>query len=179
MNSLKINFDKEELEIDGTKITNPFIVKVPHDDGYQRAKVFNRENGWKAGEKLPCISIQGGERVKKQEDLLIEELAAHTREIVKKDTVSYEGEIVDKTRALAALITASKRDIKKESDSGEIKEKIEKEFSNRLRGYATPSQYVQPIIDVIETLTDRGLSVELAQAVLNDAARIITLITSV
>ena len=29
MNSLKINFDKEELEIDGIKITNPFIVKVP------------------------------------------------------------------------------------------------------------------------------------------------------
>lgn len=57
VNSLKINFDKEELEIDGIKITNPFIVKVPHDDGYQRAKVFNRENGWKAGEKLPCISI--------------------------------------------------------------------------------------------------------------------------
>lgn len=67
----------------------------------------------------------------------------------------------------------------KESDSGEIKEKVEKEFSNRLRGYATPSQHVQPIIDVIETLTDRGLSVELAQAVLNDAAKIITLITNV
>lgn len=28
MNSLKINFDKEELEIDGTKITKPFIVTV-------------------------------------------------------------------------------------------------------------------------------------------------------
>lgn len=51
MNSLKINFDKEELEIDGTKITKPFIVSVPHDDGYQRTKVFNHKNGWKAGEK--------------------------------------------------------------------------------------------------------------------------------
>lgn len=57
VNSLKINFDKEELEIDGTKITKPFIVSVPHDDGYQRTKVFNHKNGWKAGEKLPCISI--------------------------------------------------------------------------------------------------------------------------
>ena len=52
MNSLKINFDKEE-----PKITKPFIVSVPHDDGYQRTKVFNHKNGWKAGEKLPCISI--------------------------------------------------------------------------------------------------------------------------
>ena len=57
VNSLKINFDKEELEIDGTKITKPFIVSVPHDDGYQRTKVFNHKNGWKAGEKLLCISI--------------------------------------------------------------------------------------------------------------------------
>ena len=117
--------------------------------------------------------------MREQVDLLIEELAVHTREIVKGNTVSYEGEIADKTRALAVLITASKMNIKKESDSGEIKEKVEKVFSNRLRGYATPSQHVQPIIDVIETLTDRGLSVELAQAVLNDAAKIITLITNV
>ncbi len=34
MNSIKINYDKEELEIDGEKITKPFIVKVPYDDGY-------------------------------------------------------------------------------------------------------------------------------------------------
>ncbi len=52
------------------------------------------------------LSIRGGERVKEQVDLLIEELAVHTREIVKGNTVSYEGEIADKTRALAALITA-------------------------------------------------------------------------
>ena len=36
MNSIKINYDKEELEIDGEKITKPFIVKVPYVDGYQK-----------------------------------------------------------------------------------------------------------------------------------------------
>lgn len=108
MNSIKINYDKEELEIDGEKITKPFIVKVPYVDGYQRAKVFNHKNGWKAGEKLPCISIQGGESVKEQVDLLITELAIHITDIVKNNgtSSSYENEIADKTKALAELITA-------------------------------------------------------------------------
>lgn len=57
MNKIQIDFDEEKLEIDGKEISRPVVVKVPYEDGYQRAKVFNRNNGWQPGEKLPCISI--------------------------------------------------------------------------------------------------------------------------
>lgn len=86
MNSIKINYDKEELEIDGEKITKPFIVKVPYVDSYQKAKVFNHKNGWKAGEKLPCISIQGGESVKENTDELIVDGKLFTGESAKRAT---------------------------------------------------------------------------------------------
>ncbi len=92
MNSIKINYDKEELEIDGEKITKPFIVKVPYDDGYQRAKVFNHKNGWKAGEKLPCISIQEGENVKENTDELIDKLADNIVSEVLNETGTKENE---------------------------------------------------------------------------------------
>lgn len=148
---------------------------------------------------IQLIKIQGGERVKGQVNYVkwVNPNIYNSVTLASKsmETDEYNGlvsEILHLTNQhslsildLESFFKQMMEDVKKnivpelkESDSGEIKEKVEKEFSNRLRGYATPSQHVQPIIDVIETLTDRGLSVELAQAVLNDAAKIITLITN-
>lgn len=134
MNSIKINYDKEELEIDGEKITKPFIVKVPYIDGYQKAKVFNHKNGWEAGEKLPCISIS------KLANSSIDE------------------------------VLNSKRIENRE-------EKIKEIFFQRMKGFAASMEELSQIIDVINVLSDKGISVHKAQAILSDAARIISEVT--
>lgn len=61
----------------------------------------------------------------------------------------------------------------------EREKKIREEFSNRMHGYAASLEDVQEIIDVIETLTNKNISIKRAQAILNDAARILELITIV
>lgn len=59
----------------------------------------------------------------------------------------------------------------------DMEEKIKEVFSNRMHGFAAPSEDVQQIIDVINTLTGRGITVKRAQSILTDAAKIIELIT--
>lgn len=61
----------------------------------------------------------------------------------------------------------------------DLSKEVRKVFSNRLHGYAAPEKDVQAIIDVIDILTNRGISIKRAQAILSDAAHIITLITNV
>lgn len=61
VSSLEIRYEHPEddgvLIVDDKRIEEPIIVKFGNKNGLVKAKVFNRRNGWKPGEKLPCISV--------------------------------------------------------------------------------------------------------------------------
>lgn len=61
----------------------------------------------------------------------------------------------------------------------ENREKIKKIFSNRLRNFETPSDGEQLIIDVINVLSNRNVTVERAETVLRDALKIIKIMTEI
>ena len=100
MNSIKINYDKEELEIDGEKIIEPVIVKIPQEGKWQKAKIFNHKKGWKRGELLPCISITFERQGRKERYLKCAESREDTFEIIVKGLTEDEKtslkEVVDK-----------------------------------------------------------------------------------
>lgn len=58
-------------------------------------------------------------------------------------------------------------------------EKIKAIFSQRLRGFETPPDGEQLIIDVINMLSDKGITVERADSVLKDASTIIKAMTEI
>lgn len=56
-------------------------------------------------------------------------------------------------------------------------EKIKEIFSQRMKGFAASMEELPQIIDVINVLSDKGISVHRAQAILSDAAKIISEVT--
>lgn len=56
-------------------------------------------------------------------------------------------------------------------------EKIKEIFSQRMKGFAASMEELPQIIDVINVLSDKGISVHKAQAILSDAAKIISEVT--
>ena len=56
-------------------------------------------------------------------------------------------------------------------------EKIKEIFSQRMKGFAASMEELPQIIDVINVLSDKGISVHKAQAILSDSTKIISEVT--
>ena len=57
--NIVIDFENENLLINGEKIKQPIIVEVPAAGGYKRGKIFNFVKGCCRKEKLPKVSVIG------------------------------------------------------------------------------------------------------------------------
>ena len=59
----------------------------------------------------------------------------------------------------------------------EMEIRIKRILHNRMFGFVTTEKEAQPIVDVIGVLANRGITVDCAIRILNDAEKIIPLIT--
>lgn len=85
---LKVDFDKDILEINGTQIKDrPVLVSLPGPDGWKFKKVFNpnlTENGTKACDLLNVIYEERDKKARRGTQYNIKERREHQENFVKQ-----------------------------------------------------------------------------------------------